>query len=657
MGDEPRRTLAARLEDRDRRRFTGRRTEIAFLDQCLDSVDPPASVVYICGPGGIGKSTLLREIGRRARNRGRTVLALDGRELGPVPGVLDDVLRSVANEARPVVLLDSYEQMTALDPHLRHDLVPALPDESLVVIAGRGAPDPGWFTGGWESLTARLDLTAMAPEEASGLLAAHGVSDERVPAIVDWAAGSPLALALAADAASTDAGWNAARSPDRPDILRSLLHRLGETELQDIRPSALSIAVVARSTTPELLRAVLPDEDAEEAYRQLSGLTVTEPLGNGVMMHDLVRKVLLADLRQRNPDLERDLRRRIADYLYERAMAREPLLIIDMAHLVENPLIKWGFGWDGNIGLRIDAVRPGDADEVKRGPGNGADPHLWPLTLRYFTEAPARVAIARDDSDKICGYMVCMSLATAPRFADTDPLTGPWLEHARRNAELGDSVLWQSAVDFTGEGKVQAMLGMAGVLRSGAVNPRFAYLPIDSRVRGAGDFAKAIGAEHLPELDASFDTMQLQCYRLDYGPGGLFALVRNQIYSELGLPRPEQPAPIRPPIVDLDTVRDVLKNFRVPRELARSPLARGSSISERAESVRQLVSAAAADAFGDSETEKLLYSVLVAGYLEPLRSHEEAAAKLCISRAAYFRRLRTAVERLAEYMATGSGRA
>ncbi len=655
MGDEPRRTLAARLEDRDRCRFTGRRAEITFLDRCLDAADPPASVVHVCGPGGIGKSTLLREVGRRARDRGRTVVALDGRELGPGNSVLDDTLRAVAGDDRPVVLLDSYEQMTALDPHLRHELLPALPDASLVVIAGRGAPDPGWFAGGWESVTARLDLAAMPPEEASNLLAAHGVADERVPAIVDWAAGSPLALALAADAANADAGWNAARSPDRPDILRSLLHRLVETELQDIRPSALSIAVVARATTPELLRAVLPDEDAEDAYRQLSGLTVTEPLGNGIMLHELVRKALLADLRARNSDLERDLRRKIADYLYERAIAGDPLLIIDMAHLVENPLIKWGFSWEGSVRLRIDTVRPGDAEQAQRGRTLGGDPVLWPAILRYFTEAPARVAIARDDRDQMCGYMVCMSLATAPNFAETDPLIGPWLAHARKNAELGDSVLWQSAVDFSGEGRVQAMLGIAGVLRSGAVSPRFAYLPVDTRVRGAIDFVKAIGAHHVPELDARFETMELLCYRLDYGPGGLFALVRSQIYAELGLPAPASAGSPRPPVVDLETVRELLKNFRVPRELARSPLASGSSVAERAEFVRDLVRSAAAEAFGDSETEKLLHSVLVAGYLEPLRSHEEAASRLCMSRAAYFRRLRTAVERLAEHMAAGSG--
>ena len=103
-------------------------------------------------------------------------------------------------------------------------------------------------------------------------------------------------------------------------------------------------------------------------------------------------------------------------------------------------------------------------------------------------------------------------------------------------------------------------------------------------------------------------------------------------------------------VADLATVREALKNFRVPRDLARSPLAVGDTMAERAESVRRLINDAASEAFGDNENEKLLYSVLVAGYLQPMRSHEEAANKLCLSRAAYFRRLRTAVERLAEHL-------
>jgi hypothetical protein len=649
MGDAPpRRTLAARLADRDRSRFTGRAGELAFLERCLDDADPAASVVLITGPGGIGKSTLLREAARRARDRDISVVAIDGRELGPAPEMLEAALRDAARHTRPLVLLDSYERMTALGPYLRRELLPGLPDQALVVIAGRGTPDPGWFTGGWESVTARLDLDVLGPRDAQRLLAAYGLDDARVPDIVDWAAGSPLALALAADAALADADWNAATGPDRPDIIKSLLHRLVETELHDIRPSALGIAVVARTTTRELVRGVLPDDDAETGYRQLSGLTVTEPLGDGFTMHELVRKALLADLRQRNPELERDLRRRIVDYLYARAKAGEPLLLIDLVHLVEDPLKRWGFGWDGNVSFRIDNVRGDDADRIEAEHGDRQPQLWWQLTRRFFAESPEHVAVARDRSDQICGYMACMTPATAPAFADADPLIGPWLAHARREATHGDSVLWHAAVDFTGQAKVQAMLGMAGVLRTGTGNMRFAYLPIDPAYPGAAEFAQAIGAAHLTELDAEIGGQQVHCYRLDYGPAGLLDHLRDAVYSELGL---LAPAPPPGPAVDLDTVREVLKNFRVPRELARSPLAAGTTVQERAESVRRLVRDGARQAFGDSETEKLLHSVLVFGYLDPLRSHEEAASRLCLSRAAYFRRLRTAVERLAEYLA------
>ena len=111
---------------------------------------------------------------------------------------------------------------------------------------------------------------------------------------------------------------------------------------------------MARNVTPDLLRAVLPGEDADEAYRQLSELTITERLGSGLTMHELARKALLADLRQRNPVLERDLRRRVVDYLYSRGIAGDQMMMIDLAHLVENPLLRWGFGWDSNVGFRID---------------------------------------------------------------------------------------------------------------------------------------------------------------------------------------------------------------------------------------------------------------------------------------------------------------
>lgn len=658
--DPPRRTLATLVADTDRLRFTGRDSELAFLDRCLDGAGAPASVVHVCGPGGIGKSAVLREIARRARERGRTVVALDGRELGPQLAALESAAAGLAGAADPVLLLDSCELVTGLDQFLRAELLPGLPERSLVVLARRGDPPPGWFSGGWEAVTAQLDLRAMSAGEARQLLAACGVADGRVPSIIDWAAGSPLALALAGDAAAADAGWDAASAPDRPEIIRSLLRRLTDTELANIKPSALGVAVVARCTTPGLLRAVLPGEDADAAYAQLARLTVAEPLGGGIVLHELVRRALAANLRRDNPDLERDLRRKIADYLCGRAAA-EPVLVLDIAHLVDNPMVKWGFGWDGQAGVRLDFVRPGDADRARPGPD---DSQAWfELSHRYFTDAPGRVSVARDDAGQICGYMVVMSLATAPSFAWTDPLTGAWLEQAKRDAHLGDSIIWQSAVDLSGEGKVQSILGVAGTLRSGAVSPRFGYLPIDARLPAALDFARAAGARHLPELDVAFGDVPVQCWRIDYGPGGLFDTLRRLIYKELGLPRPQPLTPPAPAVTSepppaagqsdssLEQVREALRNFHIAAELARSPLARGQGVADRAESVRRLLTRATAEAFGETPAERLLASVLRAGYLEAASGHEAAAARLNLSRASYFRRLRTAVRRLADHIA------
>ncbi len=624
--------------------------ELAFLERCLED-DPPASVILIHGRGGIGKSSLLRELARRAPAHGFDPVFVEGRELPPMPDALEAVLCGARDSEQPLVLIDTYERMTALDGYLRRGLLPSLPARSVVVIAGRSDPDPAWFTGGWEGVATALVLDAMDSEEALNLLSAHGLNDDRAPAVVEWADGSPLALALAADTAVADSSWAPEEATEKPEIVRSLIRRLAKAELEGVRLSALGVAAIARVTTVELLRSVLPDSDPQLAYEQLRSLTFTEPLGDGLTLHELVRKALRADLRRRDQERERELRRRIVDYLYDRALRGDPLISIEMAHLIENAAIKWGFGWQGSVEYRIDDVRGGDAEIVAKLLAGRDFAEWWRLSRRFFSEAPERVAIARDADDRLCGYLVCMTTATAPEFAHEDPLVGPWLVHARSDARFGDSVLWHDSVDFTGDrrGRVQAMLGMAGILRSGASNPRFAYMPINPANPDALTFARALGAEHFTELDLEMGDRRIECHRIDYGPGGLVAAQRAVVYSELGLAPPSPGVGERR--VELEDVREALRNFRVPHELARSPLASGETPEERAESVRVLLRDAAERAFGDNENEKLLRRVLIRGYVEPAPSHEQAAIDLSLSRAAYFRRLRAAAERVAEYLA------
>ncbi len=114
--------------------------------------------------------------------------------------------------------------------------------------------------------------------------------------------------------------------------------------------------------------------------------------------------------------------------------------------------------------------------------------------------------------------------------------------------------------------------------------------------------------------------------------------------------RPGAPAPAHE-AADASAVREALRSLRLPHLLARSPLAAGEGIAQRAESVRALIRAAVDDAFGDTHDELLLRRVLVRGYLDPAPSHERAAAELHLSRSSYFRRLRVASERVADTLA------
>lgn len=648
-------TLAARLAERDHARFSGRKAELAFLERCL-SDDPQACVVFVHGPGGIGKSTLLREFERRATEAGWDCFRVEARELSPSSDALLAALGDAQQSSRPLLLIDTYERMSGLDGYLRRVLLPSLPGNAVIVIAGRHAPDPEWLTGIWEGVSAELPLGKLSREDSVRLLQAYGVRGKRATAIADWAEGSPLVLALAADTAVKDGHWTPVDEHERSGIMRSLIRRLVDSELRGERLSALGVAAVARVTTVDLLREVLPESDAESAYERLRTLSFTEPLGDGLTLHELVRKALRADFRARDAERERELRRRIIDYLYEHARDGNPLLMIDMSHLIDDSTIKWGFGWEGSVDYRIDDVRAEDALQIALVAQQAGFADWWELTARFFAEAPERVAVARDRHDNLCGYMVGMSVASAPEFAWQDPLVGPWLAHARDDAGLGEAVLWHDSVDFTRDrgARVQAMLGLAGILRSGVANPRFAYLPINPDVPGAINFARVLGAEHIQSLDLELGPMRVECHRVDHGPGGLMASQRAQVYTELGLPNPQT---ARAPVgVDAEAVRDALRNFRLPHELAQSPLAVGETTDERVESVRQLLREAVESAFGDTDNELLLKRVLVRGYMEAVSSHEQAAYEISLSRAAYFRRLRTAAERVADHL-TGGGAA
>jgi hypothetical protein len=640
------------MEQRDAALFSGRKRELSEFDRMLAGAGDEPSVILLHGPGGIGKSTLAREMARRAERSGLSVHWIDGRELPPVPDALEDALIDARRAARPLVVLDSYERIQAVGRYLRHAILPGLPEGALVVIATRRPPEPGWFEGGWEALTTAIELGELDPESALALARSLGIEDEETGRrLISWSGGSPLAISIGARAVHNDPGWRPGAPTAPSDALQPMIRRLTDAELRGPHLETLGAAAIARVTTPELLGAVVRDADPGNEHGWLASRTFVEPVGGGLAPHDLVARAVLTELRRVEPHMERELRRRIADHLYERAAdSGDLLLVIDLAHLAENPAFRWGFSWEAASRHRVDDPRPGDEEVLASLLRDTRHAGVWEESRRFFVEAPEHVAVTRDVADQLSGYSVAVTPTTAPSFADDSAILGPRLAHARRRTPPGEAVVWADSADLTRDpaSGVIGLLGMSGILRSARANPRYGYLPINPALPGARDFAAAAGGRHVPELDVEVGEEQMECHLIDWGPGGLLAAQREFVYREVGVEAP--PRPGHDAAASVEAVIEALRHLHVPSELARSELAAGDGVEERAAHVRALLEDAAAHAFGDGYSELLLRQVLERGYLRHGASHEAVAEELNLSRSSYFRRLRQASERIAEYI-------
>lgn len=649
-------TLAALMEQEDERRFVGRGRELKLIDEIVAG-DGSTHVLIVRGPGGIGKSALLREARRRAERAGWATRSFDGRDGSLTASAVDHELLSTDPNQGLLLLLDTYERLTALGPLLRSSILPALPGRTAVLIAQRGAPDPGWLQGGWERLTREVELSPITGSEARDLLVRDGIEDTATTeALLSWAGGQPLALALGAEVLRDGGTWGEGGLDDHPELADLLLRRLTDTEVDASHLDVITVASIARRVDAEMLTAVLPGVDGSVAEAWLGSRTFVEQLGAWMILHDLVRGAVRSRARHDRPDRERELRRRIAEHLYDRACAGEAGLMPDMADLVDNEGLRWGIPGEA-AGLRADEARAVDLEgATELGEKRGAST-WWAATMALVREAPECVVMARDDEDTVCGLCIAVTPLNAPPAAERDIVLKGWLAHARATFPDGNVLVWRDSIDLTpahGEksSRVLAVMNTAAVMRSGLANPRWSYLPIDPANPAAVEFARIVDAQHLPELDVTFDDLVYQCHLLDHGPGGMLAAHRASVYHELGLKPP-------PPGADADqgasteitaeTVKDALRNLDRPLELARSPLAHGQTVSERAAGVRALVAAATEGAFGATQAERLLHDVIAERYLSAPTTHEQVADRLHVSRSTYFRHLGAAVDRVADF--------
>ncbi|GAB04908.1 hypothetical protein GOAMR_24_00310 [Gordonia amarae NBRC 15530] len=308
--------MAEEIGKRSRAGFVGRVTELERFRAVL--TDRLSRIIWVFGPGGIGKTVLLDLFEAEATACGRSTSAIDLRSADQPRVTLGEVaLRHGGAGERPVLLIDSIERAETLEHWLGEEVLSTLAPGSIVVVAGRRPPSARWRTDPMLSVALDLmPLRSLSPDEAGEFLGRRAVDVSLWPEAIRLSGGHPLALALLVQyLAGAGRGELPAGLAGVPDLLGTLLSRIIDEVPGAGYRRALDIIALARVANLSLIRNVVGDA-AEEVFGWLENQPFVDRIDDGVCAHDLVRDVLEADLR-RDPDRYVATNRAIRSYLLD----------------------------------------------------------------------------------------------------------------------------------------------------------------------------------------------------------------------------------------------------------------------------------------------------------------------------------------------------
>jgi hypothetical protein len=660
------RTLAARLAAAREQGFVGRAVELDLLRDALAARTPPFAVLHLHGPGGVGKTALLQRFAREARAAGREAILVDGHAVDASPEAFTAAVGGALGD-RAVLLVDTYESLTPLDAWLRERFLPALPDGALVVIAGRQPPLPAWREdAGWHELLRVVGLRNLEPEASRALLAGRGVPADLHEQILDFTGGHPLALALMADAVA-DHGPDAALAPERSlDVVRELVDRFVRHVPDDDHRAALEVCAIAHATTEPLLRDVLPDAPARELLEWLCDLSFVELAPDGVFPHDLAREALEAELRWRDRDRYLDLlwrvstayaRRARATTGKERQRAQLALLHVHFRSPSLRPFIEetaTRTTWLERAGAEERDTILALAEAVE-GPESAAVVDHW------LGRDEARFALVRSASEADPIGFVGTLLLEAPSTEDcaADPVVASAWRYVRAHAPLraGERMdLLRFWVDRGGQSVATHHLVALQANLGWAYTPDLAY---SFAIVGDADFWQPmfehVGFPRADEAAATVGDRRHGAFVHDWRRVPYSRWARD-FYDRQRDAEPEPPS--RAPLVVLSepefaaAVREALRAYRRPADLAANPLLRSRVVSDGDAApgrLRALLDEAAAT-LRDHPRDEKLHRALDATYLRPAPTQEAAAERLGLPFSTYRRHLTSGVERVVAYL-------
>lgn len=659
--------MGARLQEARDRAFAGRAAELELFRSALSGAAQGLAVLYLHGPGGIGKSMLLRRFAAEARASGRDVVEVDGRITEPTPDAFEKEAGAVLTGQRVVLLVDTFERCQGLEGWLRDRFLTRLPAGALVVVAGRQAPDTAWTSDpGWAGLMRTVALRNLTPDEAAAFLDARGVPRRTHDALLAFTGGHPLGLALAAAVAIQDEESTADWEPSR-DVIETLLPQLIGEVPSPAHRRALEVCAHAYVTTETLLRAVLGDV-AASTFAWLRGLPFVESARQGLFPHDVVRATLEADLRWRDPDGYAELHARLRRHLFDRirTVPESGMLpaVGEFLYLYRTDRYISDFNsWRGDGEVALLPCEPADHTSVIALAAEVEGAESAELARFWLGRQPEAFRVCRSTrSGEILGFSAWLRL-TEPDGADLDPVVAAAWKHARGTASLREGEhLAVSRFHVTSRGypKISPVEDLhqwryiAEVARAGQ-RLGWSYLAIRA-VEFWHPYLTSLGLDPIADRP-QVGGVTYMLFAWDWRVQSVWTWAERRTRLMLsGVPgaADETPAPARPaeltvlsrPEFDA-AVRDALRALGRPEALAVNPLARSRLTVERGASLRDVLTRAV-EALHEERSGEKYHRAVATTYLRGRTTQEAAATRLGLPFGTYRRHLVGGVERICD---------
>lgn len=324
--------------------FVGRVDERHLLHRWRAEPNPPSTLCGVSGIGGIGKTALLTQWYRDARQHGMVALWVDGRAGVNTPkGFLDQLeaaarlgglhgeyglsplegLRLELERRQVVLLIDNFEALSAIEEWVINAFWGSMPDSNLWMAIAARPRQLAWQHA--PSATAKrrvsLELHPLGLEE-SRLLVNRAVPWAPEPLRKQLAAasgGHPLALSLGIELLRSR---GQAAEPElrvdwrtRPELNYQLSAQWLKELNDDSLHAAVDVLALLDSADQDALAAGLGRPLTPSQYHTLAGLSFVHVTEDGLVLHDIVRSYLVRDLNQRQPRQLQQLRHRLTQHL------------------------------------------------------------------------------------------------------------------------------------------------------------------------------------------------------------------------------------------------------------------------------------------------------------------------------------------------------